>query len=69
MPSEYFLSLTILTKNSGFADALSTALFCMSYEEGSALVEKLEDVEAIWIFPDGKVVYSSGVTPYEPENK
>ena len=33
MPSEHFVSVTIITPNSALADALSTALFCMSYED------------------------------------
>lgn len=49
MPAEYFSSITVITENSGLADALSTALFCMSYEEGKALVESIDGVEVIWI--------------------
>ena len=63
MPAEYFSSITILTKDSGLADALSTALFTMSYEEGVALINSLEDVEAIWIFRDKTIKYTDGVTP------
>ena len=51
-PADYFESLTVVTKDSGLADALSTALFCMSYEDGLALAEKL-GVDVLWIFPDG----------------
>ena len=63
MPADYFSSITVLVKDSGLADALSTALFAMPYEEGLELVESLEDVEVIWIDKDGKVTYTSGVTP------
>ena len=60
-PADYFSSVTIITKNSGLADALSTALFCMSYEDGLALVETLSDVEALWIYKDGEVKHTEGV--------
>ena len=60
-PAGYFASLTVLTKDSGLADALSTALFCMSYEEGLALAEQMEGVEILWIFPDGGIKYTQGV--------
>lgn len=55
---EYFASVTVLTKDSGLADALSTALFCMSYEEGAELINDFDGVEAIWINHDGSVVRS-----------
>lgn len=60
-PAGYFSSLTVLTGDSGLADALSTALFCMSYEDGLALAEQMEDVEVLWIFPDGGIKYTPGV--------
>ena len=63
MPAEHFTSITILTKDSGLADALSTALFTMPYEEGVALINSLEDVEAIWIFRDKTIKYTDGVIP------
>ena len=65
MPSEYFSSLTILTKNSGLADALTTALFCMSYEDGLEIINKIGNVDAIWVYNDGSVVYTDGVTPID----
>lgn len=60
-PSEHFVSVTVICRDSGLADALSTALFCMSYEEGSLLVRKLEGVEAIWIKSDGERLCSDGI--------
>ena len=59
-PADYFESLTVVTKDSGLADALSTALFCMSYEDGLALAEKL-GVDVLWISPDGGIRYTSGL--------
>ena len=62
MPADYFSSVTIITKNSGLADALSTALFAMSYDDGKKLIESLEGVEVIWIYKDGSIVYTDGVS-------
>lgn len=55
MPASHFASVTVLCRDSGLADALSTALFCMEYEESSTLVSSLDGVEAIWVFSDGTV--------------
>ena len=64
MPSEGFVSVSILTKSSADGDALSTALFCMTYEEGLALIESLPDTEAMWVLPDGREMTSSGFDAY-----
>ena len=58
-PGEYFRSVTIICADSGLADALSTALFLMSLEEGMALAAKC-GAEAMWIAPDGKISYTPG---------
>ncbi len=67
MPSEYFPSVTVLAKDSGMADALSTSLFNMELEEGLAFVESIEDVEAMWIMEDGEIHCSSGFKVNEEE--
>lgn len=61
MPADYFVSLVIVADDSGMADALSTALFCMPYEEGLAAVERMDGVEALWIFEDESIRYSTGM--------
>ena len=60
MPADYFASITILVKDSGLADALSTALFSMPYEQGKELVESL-CIDVIWIDKEGQVTYTDGV--------
>lgn len=67
MPADFFVSVSVLTKNSALGDALSTALFCMTLDEGSALVESLDGVEAEWVFPDGTLKVSSGWGEYLKE--
>ena len=58
-PSEYWRAVTIVCPDSGVADALSTALFLMSQEEGEALLKQY-DAEAMWVDADGNIYYSSG---------
>lgn len=64
MPAKGYLSVSIICNNSALADGLSTALFCMSLEDGKALIESLEDVEALWVLEDETRVYSSGFSKY-----
>ena len=60
-PAKYFSSVTIITENGGLADTLSTALFLMTYEEGLALIDSLdEQVEVIWIATDGTLYHTEG---------
>ena len=69
MPAEYFPAVTVITENSGLADALSTALFCMSQEEGAALIASLDGVEALWVMHDGEVRMSAGMNQLITERK
>ena len=57
-PAEGFAGVSVITDDSAKADALSTALFNMSIEEGQAFVEKLDGVEAMWVYHDGTKEYS-----------
>lgn len=60
MPADYFTAVTILCEDSGMADALSTFLYLIPFEEGIELVESLEDTEALWVFKDDSQRSSSG---------
>ena len=42
------------------ADVLSTAIYNTPFDEGLALIESLDNTEALWIFHDGSRKYSSG---------
>jgi len=68
MPSDKFSSVTVVCKDSGIADALSTALFLMDYNEGLNLVKKMADVEALWVFGDGEIKTTDGFKKYVSEN-
>ena len=58
-PAEHYSSVTVIVPDSALADALSTALFCMPLEEGKALIERTEGAKALWIYADGRKVFSS----------
>ena len=58
-PKNEFLQVTVLCSDSGLADALSTALFNLSYEEGLALIETLDGAEALWYTADGSLLFSN----------
>ena len=58
-PKDEYASVSVIAGHSGLADALSTALFNMSYDEGLALAEK-EGAEVAWVYPDGSVRMTEG---------
>lgn len=53
MPAEGYLAVSVICPDSGMGDALSTALFCMSIEDGKALIASLEGVAVSWMTADG----------------
>lgn len=59
-PENRFLSVSIITHDSGLADALSTSVFNMDYDEGLKYIEGLKDTECMWIFNDLSNKKSSG---------
>lgn len=59
-PARNFSAVAVLAPDSGFADCLSTGLFCMTLEEGEALVQQLDGVEALWMLPNGTTHASAG---------
>ena len=58
-PSEHWRSVTIVCEDSGVADALSTALFLLTMEEGQALLENYGAM-AMWVDADENIYYSAG---------
>lgn len=67
MPADRYQSVSIVCKSSADGDALSTALFCMSLEEGIALVESLPDTDAMWVMQDGTIHVSSQFNAYSAD--
>ncbi|MBS6563143.1 MAG: FAD:protein FMN transferase [Staphylococcus sp.] len=60
MPENKYVSVSVVAKNSALADALSTALFNLSLDDGKALIQDLNDVYVMWIDMDNQIHYSSG---------
>ena len=63
-PAEGYLSVSIISKDSGVADALSTALFCTDVEQGREILSRFSGVEAVWVCTDGNVYYSDGFADF-----
>jgi thiamine biosynthesis lipoprotein len=63
-PKDTFLSVSVLSRDAGIGDALSTALFNMTLEDGQALIASLDETEALWILADESKVYSDGFEAY-----
>jgi len=55
------LSVTIVGKNAGFVDALSTAVFVLGPMEGMKLVQSLPSMEALVVDKQGRTLKSKGL--------
>lgn len=64
MPADHYRAVSIIAKDSGIADGLSTACFIMPLEEAKALIEKIDGTEAVFVMPDGSLEYTSGFKDY-----
>lgn len=58
-PGNQWKSVSIVCEDSGLADALSTALFLLSKEEGEKILEQY-DAFACWIVSEEEIYYSEG---------
>lgn len=67
-PAEYMRAVTVVCADSGLADVLSTALFCLPPEQGEALLAKIPNAHAVWVLADGSLMYSDGFTTYMGES-
>ena len=56
MPERNYLSVSIHTESSTVADALSTALFNMSVDEGRAVISSIPGTEVVYVLSSGEVV-------------
>ena len=63
-PAPACVSVSIICSDPAMADALSTALFCLSYENGKELISTIENTEALWIFDDGSIRTTDNFNAY-----
>lgn len=61
MPATHYRAVTVVARDSGYADLLSTELYLLPYGESRSLADSLEGVEALWVMPDGEVRFTSGL--------
>ena len=54
------LQVTIISKDSGTGDALSTACFALGLKKGMELIHSLDDIYAVFITSDGELHFSDG---------
>ena len=59
MPGRYWRAVSVITSDSGVADALSTALFLMDREDGQKLLDRY-GAYALWTAVDGTEYQSEG---------
>ncbi|MCR4695051.1 MAG: FAD:protein FMN transferase [Pseudobutyrivibrio sp.] len=59
-PANTFAAVSIITDDSGKADAYSTAIYNMSYEEGLAFAKDHPGLEIMWVYHDGSKKYTDG---------
>ena len=60
MPASYTWAVSVITPDSGLADALSTALYNLSIDDGKTLLTNFPGVEALWVTLDGQLVRTDG---------
>jgi len=63
IPADGFRSVTVIHPDSGVADMLSTAMFILSYEEGSELAEKF-GAGALWVTRGGEQITNGEFDKY-----
>jgi len=56
-------SVTVIGPNATLTEGLTKSVFVMGPERGLALIETQEDVDAVIVRSDGRVVYSKGLAP------
>jgi len=61
-PARGVQSVTVISQDATLADALSTSLFVMGVKDGITLIERLSNVEALFIDDNNVIHQSSGFT-------
>ncbi|MBR6807745.1 MAG: FAD:protein FMN transferase [Clostridia bacterium] len=67
-PSDRYKSVSVVCNDASLGDALSTALFNMSLDEGRKLVSNFEGVGVLWIKNDGNMETTALFDKYSVKN-
>ena len=62
-------STTVLASTATRTDGLSKTAFVLGPERALEIYNRLDDVDAILVTPDGRVLYTKGMEPVQPEKK
>ncbi|HBL84619.1 MAG: thiamine biosynthesis protein ApbE [Clostridiales bacterium GWF2_38_85] len=65
MPAEYCTAVSVICRDSGLADAFSTATFNMPVDKAKAFINSIDGVEAMWVLPDRSIEYSANFENYK----
>jgi len=68
-PTKELASVSIVTRDSVWADGLSTAVFVMGTQKGLELINQLPGVEGVLIDQEGRVLYSDGFENLSASNQ
>ncbi len=63
MPATHYRAVTVVAYDSAVADYMSTELFLLPFSESLVLAESIDGVEALWVFPDGRIEVTEGMKP------
>lgn len=61
------VQVTIISRDSVDGDGLSTTCFALGIEEGSELIESMEDIYGIFMAEDGSIYYTEGAQAFVSE--
>ena len=63
-PADHYRSVSLIVENGTIGDILVTAAFLMEPEVSEAFIDDLDDVEALWVMPDGSRAMTDGFEDY-----
>ncbi len=63
-PADHYSQVTIATKDSGMADAITKAAFILPFDQALKFIDDLPETEAMWVFKDGSIKYSKNFQKY-----
>lgn len=64
-PTNYMLSVTVITDDAALGEILSTTLVLMTIDDGLEYLKSFDGVEALWYGNEGKITMTDGMNKYE----